>query len=48
MQIVEIIPFRSFKERIRLVKQFIGKRNTIIIYDNFIYVERIEGEVDVN
>lgn len=44
MQVVEVIPFHSFKERLQLVKQFIGKGNTIIIYNHFIYIERIEGE----
>lgn len=45
MQIVEVVPFRSFRERLQLVKQFIGK-GTIIIFDTFIYFEKIEGESD--
>ncbi|WP_164917277.1 hypothetical protein [Clostridium sp. JN-9] len=45
MQVVEVVPFHSFKERLQLVKQFIGK-GTIIIYDTFIYFEKLEGESD--
>lgn len=45
MQVVEIIPYRNFKEKIRLVKLNIHK-GKIIIYDHFIFVERIEDKVN--
>lgn len=43
MWIIEVIPFHSFKERLQLIKQLIGK-GKITIYENYIYYERIEGE----
>lgn len=45
MQVVEVIPFHSFKERLQLVKLIIGK-GKITIYDNYIYFERVEGGKD--
>lgn len=45
MLVVEVIPFRSFKERLQLVKRYIGKAQ-IIIYDTYVYIERIEGEIN--
>lgn len=43
MIVVEVIPYRSFKHRLQLVKEYVGKAK-IIIYDTYIYVERIEGD----
>jgi len=42
MQIVEIIPFNNFKEKIRLIKEYmrIGK---VFAEENYICVERMEG-----
>lgn len=41
--IVEAIPFNSFKERIKLTKELIGKAK-IEIYDRYIYIEKIERD----
>ena len=41
--VVEVIPYRSFKQKIQLVKRYIGKAKAEI-YDTYIYVERIEAE----
>lgn len=43
MLVVEVIPYCSFKHRLQLVKKYIGKAK-IIVYDAYIYVERIEGD----
>jgi hypothetical protein len=43
MLVVEVIPYHSFKHRLQLVKKYIGKAK-IVVYDTYIYVERIEGE----
>ncbi|HIG0360424.1 TPA: hypothetical protein ACX96Z_002013 [Clostridium sporogenes] len=43
MIVVEVIPYRSFKHRLHLIKKYIGKAK-IIVYDAYIYVERIEGD----
>lgn len=43
MLVVEAIPFKSFKERLRLVSNYIGKAKVIIIYDTYIYVEKLES-----
>lgn len=37
--IVEVIPFRTFKEKIAITKQFYGKAK-MEIYKDFIYIER--------
>lgn len=42
MEVIEVIPYKSFKERLKLMKNIIGK-GKIIVYDSYIYFERIEG-----
>lgn len=41
MLVVEVIPYSNFKHRLQLVKKYIGKAK-IIVYDTYIYIERIE------
>lgn len=37
---VEVIPYRTFRERIRIVKELLQQENTFIeVYKNYIYVE---------
>lgn len=43
MLVVEAIPYQNFKQKLRLVKQYVG-RAKITVYPNYIYVERIEGD----
>ena len=40
LQVVEIIPFKTFKEKIAITKKFDGKAK-IEIHKNYIYVEQI-------
>ncbi|MDF2878612.1 MAG: hypothetical protein K0S30_1708 [Clostridia bacterium] len=43
MLVIEVIPYRSFKEKIRLTKLY--KKAKVIIYKTYIYVEyKIEEE----
>ena len=37
---VEVIPYKTFREGIKIVKELDGK-GKIIIYSNYIYIERI-------
>ena len=42
--VVEIIPYRKFRERIRIVNEVLRKRPKVVgIYSEFVYIER-EGE----
>lgn len=41
MKVIEVIPYRTFKEKLRIVKEHEG-RGRIEIHSNYIYVERIE------
>ena len=41
MKVIEVIPYRSFREKIRIVKTVEGKAK-IEIHKDYIYVERTE------
>lgn len=41
--VVQVIPYKTFKERLKLVKQYEGAAK-IIIYDQYIYVEMKEDK----
>lgn len=43
MQVVEVIFFKSFKERLQLMKRYIGKAY-VEVYKDYIYIERMEEE----
>lgn len=43
-QVVELIPYKSFKERLRIVQALVGKAS-IEIFKDYIYVERSELDV---
>lgn len=45
LKVIEVIPFRSFKEKIKIVQQHEGK-GKIEIYDNIVYIERTEKGAD--
>lgn len=40
MVVVEVIPYKTFRERLQVTKEYDG-RGKIIIYDHYIYIERI-------
>lgn len=44
MQVVEVIPFRTFRERLAIMKRILGT-GYIEVEKNYIYLERLEGEV---
>ena len=41
LKVVELIPYSTFKERLKIIKQF-DKKAKIEIFDKHIYVERTE------
>jgi len=42
MRIIEAIPYRTFKEKVSIVKSYRGKAK-IEIYSSYIYVEHTKG-----
>lgn len=40
INVVEVIPFKSFKQMIRLVNQELNKNRYVEIWDKFIYSEK--------
>lgn len=44
-KVVELIPYSTFKERLRIVKEHIGT-GYVEVFDDFIYIERWENEKD--
>jgi len=44
LQIVKVIPYKTFKQRIRIVKQHIGKAR-IEVCDRYIIVVKFEEEL---
>jgi hypothetical protein len=44
LTIVEVIPYSSFKQRLQLMKKYIGKAY-IEICEGYLYIERVEDEV---
>lgn len=43
MVIIEVIPYKTFRQRLQVIKEYDGK-GKIIIYDHYIYIERINGK----
>lgn len=41
LKVVEFIPYSTFKERLNIIKQY-DKSSKVEIFENYIYVERIE------
>ena len=41
LKVVELIPYSTFKERLKIIKQY-DKKAKIEISENYIYVERTE------
>ncbi len=42
MQVIEVIPYKSFKERVKIVKSFIGKAK-VEVFEDYVLIDRIEG-----
>lgn len=42
LQVVEIIEFRDFKEKLKITKEYDGKAKIEIIDNKYVYVEREE------
>lgn len=42
LQVVEIIEFRNFKEKLKITKEYAGKAKIEIIDNKYVYVERKE------
>ena len=42
LQVVEIIEFRNFKEKLNITKEYDGKAKMEIIDNKYVYVEREE------
>ena len=45
LKVVELIPYSTFKERLKIIKQY-DKKARIEILENYIYVERTEFSED--
>ena len=45
LKVVELIPYSTFKERLKIIKQY-DKKAKIEIFENYIYVERTEVSED--
>jgi hypothetical protein len=43
MIVIEVIPFKTFKERLRLVKEY-ERRGKVEVYTDYVYVEMREKE----
>ena len=41
LKVVELIPYSTFKERLKIVKEY-DKKAKIEIFENYIYIERTE------
>lgn len=46
LQVIEIIPFRDFKEKINITKEHLKGARVEIIDDEFVYVEKEEIDCD--
>ena len=42
VNIVEIIPYSNFKERLNIIKEY-DKKSKIEIFEDYIYIERTEA-----
>lgn len=43
MQVIEIIPFKNFKEKIKLVKELKLRKGRITVFESYIVSEYMEG-----
>jgi hypothetical protein len=43
LKIIKAIPYRSFKERLRIIKQELSSKVIIEVYKDFIYIESRDG-----
>lgn len=43
MRVVEVIPFKNFKEKIKLVKELKLRKERISVFENYIVSEYMEG-----
>ena len=41
LKVVELIPYSTFKERLKIIKQY-DQKAKVEIFENYIYVERTE------
>lgn len=41
LKVVELIPYSTFKERLKIIKQY-DKKAKISIFEEYIYIERTE------
>lgn len=41
LKVVELIPYSTFKERLKIIKQY-DKKAKIEIFEDYIYIERTE------
>lgn len=47
MIIIEVIPFKTFKERLRLVKEY-ERRGKVEVYSDYVYIEMNEKEKSIS
>ena len=45
LKVVELIPYSTFKERLKIIKQY-DQKSKIEIFEKYIYVERTEFNED--
>ena len=45
LKVVELIPYSTFKERLKIIKQY-DQKAKVEIFENYIYVERTEVSED--
>ena len=53
MYSIEIIPFRNFKQKLKLMKEFKRSDCKITVYENYLYIDkfnygRIDGSVNID
>ena len=42
LKVIELIPYKDFKEKLKLTKEYDGSGKVEIIDDKYVYVERVE------
>ena len=47
LQSIELIPFKTFKEKIAITKEYNGKAKMEIIDNKFVLVEKEEREMEI-
>ena len=45
MLVIEVIPFKNFKEKIRLIKELQLRKIRISVFENYIVSEYMEGKI---